>query len=191
MSDHLRDEAGITLIELLISIILLGIIIVPLTNAFIDGINSTTASQKRLSEARSPMFTNAYFAEDAQSSDAGEMKTAADTTTPTCGNNGTNVVSFAWSEGIAPGTVVQYGASYVLAPSGAKTVLKRNYCVNGSPSTIVVAPVLGGDAGCGAPACATVGPLDGTGHKRTVTLTASTPNGENTYFTLQGTRRAT
>ena len=54
MSDHLRDEAGITLIELLISIILLGIIIVPLTNAFIDGINSTTASQKRLSEARSP-----------------------------------------------------------------------------------------------------------------------------------------
>ena len=87
MSDHLRDEAGITLIELLISIILLGIIIVPLTNAFIDGINSTTASQKRLSEARSPMFTNAYFAEDAQSSDAGEMKTAADTTTPTCGTS--------------------------------------------------------------------------------------------------------
>jgi len=190
MSGHPRDEAGVTLIELLISVILLGIIIVPLTGAFIDGINSTTASQKRLSQSRSPMFTNAYFAEDAQSAEAGGVKTTADTTTPTCGGGGTNVVSFAWSEGTNPNPVLQYGASYVLAPSGAKTVLKRNYCGPGGTSTIVVAPDLGLDAGCGQPACVTVA-NDGTGHQRTVTLTASTPNGENTYFTLTGTRRAT
>jgi Tfp pilus assembly protein PilE len=182
MSDQPRDETGVTLIELLISVILLGIIIVPLTGAFIDGINSTTASQKRLSEARSPMFSNAYFAEDAQSADT--ITRASDSTTPTCGS-GTNVISFAWNEAGTP-----YSVSYVLGTNATNTVLKRNYCKPSGSSTIVVAPVLGGNGACGQPACADYA-LDATNHPRTVSLTATTPNGENSFFTLTGTRRAT
>jgi Tfp pilus assembly protein PilV len=186
MSDHLREESGITLIELLISIILLGIIIVPLTGAMIDGINSTTASQKRLSESRSPMFTNAYFAQDAQSASA-DANGVTYGGSFACGTGDVNVVSFSWSENGTP-----YSSSYVLVTTGGKTVLKRNYCVNNNANTIVVAPILGGDAGCGQPACAMTTSTDPrTSRPRTIQLTASTPNGESTFFTLTATRRAT
>src|SRR5262249_7260673 len=139
--------------------------------------------QKRLSESRSPMFTNAYFAEDAQSADPNGVTF---TSPPACGS-GTNVVSFAWNENGTP-----FSSSYVLGPdSSGSTVLKRNYCMNGTPHTIIVAPVLGANGSCGQPACASATNDPGTSRPRTITLTATTPNGENNFFTLQATRRAT
>jgi prepilin-type N-terminal cleavage/methylation domain-containing protein len=186
MSDP-RDDAGVTLIELMIAIVILGLIMVPLTGAIITGLRTTTESQKRLSESRSPLFTSAYFADDAQSADVNGITIGG---SPVCEpGSGTNVVSFAWNES---GT--QYSSSYVISGAGANTVLKRSYCRDGAPETIVAAPVLGDNLTCldgtQQPVCASVA-NDATGHPRIVTLTATTPNNENGFFTLTATRRAT
>jgi prepilin-type N-terminal cleavage/methylation domain-containing protein len=177
-----RDDAGFTLIELIIAIVILGIIIVPLTGAIIDGLTTTTNAQSRLSESRSPMFTSVWFADDAQSADSYSIPPSG----PSCGG-GTNVVSFTWTE-----NSTLYRASYSIAVAGAKKTLTRTFCSpNSSPQVVTVAPVLGANLGCGQPACASVTP-DSSNPVRAAafTLTATTPNNEN-YFTLSATRRAT
>jgi prepilin-type N-terminal cleavage/methylation domain-containing protein len=181
-----RDDAGFTLIELMISIVLLGIIIVPLTNAMISGLRITTEAQQRLSETRSPLFTSAYFADDAQSADATGIAIGA-AQIPSCGS-GTNVVSFDWIEHDQNGNpTIQYHASYAIATVGAQKTLTRSYCRgSGTPDVATVAPVLGANGSCGRPACAFV---DSPSLPRVLTLTATTPN--NGSFTLKATRRAT
>src|SRR4051794_23869428 len=114
-----RSEAGITLIELMIAVTLLGIIIVPLTTAMVTGLISTGEAASRLSESRSPLFASAYFADDAQSSDVNGVTVGG---AAACGG-GTNVVTFSWNETNA-GTNAQYAASYVT--TNGKLV--RNFC---------------------------------------------------------------
>src|SRR5947209_18963423 len=123
-----RSEAGFTLIELLISLVLLGIIIVPITGAMIDGLTATTDAQARLNESRSPLFSSAYFADDAQSADSTGVDVGG--SSPRCGS-GTSVVSFTWTEVPASGSPTQYSASYVIVAAGSGSALSRNFCQNG------------------------------------------------------------
>jgi len=177
-----RREAGITLIELMIAVTLLGIIIVPLTTAMVTGLISTGEAASRLSESRSPLFASAYFADDAQSSDVNGITVGG---TASCGG-GTNVVTFTWNETNA-GTNTQYVASY--ATSNGKLI--RSFCKNSVPvTTTTVAPVLGANLSCGRPACATVA-NDASGLPRTITLNVTTNPDTNKFFTLVATRRAT
>jgi prepilin-type N-terminal cleavage/methylation domain-containing protein len=189
-----RDDAGFTLIELLLAVVLLGIVIVPLTGAMINGFNTTTEAQSRLSETRSPMFSSVYFADDAQSVDQGGIQVGG--SSPACGS-GQNVVSFTWVETIGQ-TATQYRSSYAITP-GPKPTLTRTYCHGGSTDMITIAPVLGPNlAQCSRPACFSQ-QIDVNGKPRVLSLTASTcdpnanprcPNGQN-VFTLSATRRAT
>jgi len=132
-----RNDAGFTLIELLIAIVLLGIIIVPLTGAMIDGLTTSTEAQSRLSESRSPLFTSAYFADDAQSADVNGIQVGG--SSPACpSGGGNNVVSFTWVE-----NATQYRSSYIIQTAGAQSRLVRSYCHGGSTDVATVAPVLG------------------------------------------------
>jgi prepilin-type N-terminal cleavage/methylation domain-containing protein len=190
-----RRDDGFTLIELLIAIVLLGIIIVPITGAMIDGLTTTTEAQGRLSESRSPLFSSAYFADDAQSADSNGIQVGG--SSPACGS-GQNVVSFTWVEQNAGQTATQYRSSYAIQTSNGKPILTRSYCKSGSTDVSTIAPVLGANGSCGRPACATIA-FDSIGKPRVVSLNASTcdpsvtarcPNGANS-FTLSATRRAT
>src|SRR2546425_6392324 len=107
----LHREAGLTLMELMIAIVLLGIVIVALTGALTSGLTATTDAQERLAESRAPMFANAFFADDAQSSAIDGVIVGG---SPLCGS-GTNVVSFRWAEG---GTT--YTSSYTLQTAGSR-----------------------------------------------------------------------
>src|SRR5438876_982008 len=89
-----RSEAGVTLVELMISVVLLGIIIVPLTTAMVTGLITTGEARARLSQSRSPLFSSAYFADDAQSSDVNGITLGG---TAACGG-GSNIVTFSWLE---------------------------------------------------------------------------------------------
>lgn len=196
MSDR-RSEAGVTLIELMIAIMLLGVIIVPLTGAMITGLISTGEATARLSESRSSLFTSAFFADDVQSAEKGLIAVSG---TPSwqCGS-GTNVVTLGWAETTTPQTPTptspppQFRASYVLSTANGKPVLRRNYCGPNGTSTAKVAPVLTNtaptvtcsDVGGGTVACDL-----GTSAVRRIQLVAETPNAEN-YFTLIATRRST
>jgi prepilin-type N-terminal cleavage/methylation domain-containing protein len=193
-----RNESGFTLIELIIAVVILGIIIVPLTGAIIDGLNTTTEAQSRLSETRSPMFSSVFFADDAQSVDPGGIQVGG--SSPACpSGGGQNVVSFTWVEQNAGQSPAQYRSSYIIQTVGPKKTLVRTFCKGGSTDSITIAPVLGPDLSqCSRPACFSQ-QFDGTGKPRVLTLTASTcdtsgnarcPNGQN-MFTLSATRRAT
>jgi prepilin-type N-terminal cleavage/methylation domain-containing protein len=183
-----RNEDGMTLIELLISVVLLGIIIVPLTSAMITGLINTGDAQARLSESRSPLFTSTYFANDAQNADVNGISTAA---SPVCGS-GTNIVSFTWTE-----DTTQYSASYVKDTSGSTPVLKRYTCTGGtSTGSNTVAPVISGTptVQCSDAAGNSLSCTVGTAALRRIELdadTSSSPTAEIKFFKLVATRRAT
>jgi hypothetical protein len=61
------DDAGMTLTETLITIIIMSVIILPLTNAAIDLIRVTDDTQKRLDESHDQQIPAAFFAQDVQS----------------------------------------------------------------------------------------------------------------------------
>src|SRR5262245_52959102 len=167
-----RDDAGFTLIELIIAVVILGVIIVPLTGAIIDGLNTTTEAQSRLSETRSPMFSSVFFADDAQSVDPGGIQVGGSSPACTTGS-GQNVVSFTWLES-GSGAPTQYRSSYVIQTAGGKSTLVRNYCHGGSTDTITIAPVLGPALSqCSRQACFSQ-QFDGAGKPRILSLTAST-----------------
>jgi prepilin-type N-terminal cleavage/methylation domain-containing protein len=62
-----RDERGFTLIEVLVSVVILGIIIVPLGNALIGFFRNSADTTGRLSESHDLQIAAAYFAQDVQS----------------------------------------------------------------------------------------------------------------------------
>ena len=172
-----RGEAGLTLIELMIAVVLLGIIFVPLTEAMTTGLITTTEAQQRLAASRSPMFANAFFADDAQSAAIDGITTGG---SPVCGS-GTNVVSFSWTENGTP-----YSASYILQTSGGLRQLVRNYCSNGGgaqPATLAIS------LGSPDPFVLCLPGRGAASKPRTIVLTARKPNGD--VWQLQGTRRAT
>src|SRR4051812_28042629 len=61
------DEAGATLIELLVAIALLGVITVPLANIAVVYLRSSDATVARLAESSDAQLTNAYFGRDVAS----------------------------------------------------------------------------------------------------------------------------
>lgn len=61
-----RDDKGITLVELLVTITLLIIIIVPLTNAMIAYLRNTDAINDRLAASHDAQLAAAFFAQDVQ-----------------------------------------------------------------------------------------------------------------------------
>ena len=190
-----RSEAGFTLIELMIAVLLLGLIIVPLTGAMITGLISTGQATTRLSEARSPLFTSAFFADDVNSAERGLIAKGGAPSWQ-CGA-GSNVLSLGWAETTNPkeptSSPPPIRVSYVVGSKDGKPILRRNFCGPTSTSAATVAPVLTDDppdvkcfddanppneTDCAAP------------NVRRVQLVAATPNAEN-YFTLVATRRAT
>jgi prepilin-type N-terminal cleavage/methylation domain-containing protein len=62
-----RNDRGVTLTELLVAMVVLGIILVPLGNAVIQMIRVTDDTTRSLNESHDLQTAAAYFAEDVQS----------------------------------------------------------------------------------------------------------------------------
>jgi prepilin-type N-terminal cleavage/methylation domain-containing protein len=60
------DDAGFTLIELIITIFMLGVVIAPLTAVVILQLKNTDSTSARMSESHDAQLAGAYFAQDAQ-----------------------------------------------------------------------------------------------------------------------------
>lgn len=63
-------DTGFTLVELLISVALLGIVMVAITAAMLGAIGATTSTDVRLSESRDLRLATSYFATDAAGAQA-------------------------------------------------------------------------------------------------------------------------
>jgi len=61
-----RDDSGFTLVELLISIVILGIIAGPLAGVVLSYLKNTGATSARMSESHDAQMAAAYFAQDVQ-----------------------------------------------------------------------------------------------------------------------------
>ena len=67
--DRLRIEEGLTLVELIISLGVLGVIIVPLTSSFLIGLIESTSTRDRVADSSAAQAISAYLLTDVQSSD--------------------------------------------------------------------------------------------------------------------------
>lgn len=211
LSNRIRRDGGFTLVELLITVVILGVITLPLGNLVIEYFTSTTQTTARLAESHDAQIAAAYFAQDTASAgrrDANQLlQPSIWAGTPSgapydCGS-GTPVVLFAWDEfdstDISAGsTVIEVG--YVINTVGSERQLQRVYC--GGPGTAPVTTVLGHELDPGtAPSvvcllngsvqsCDLGGASTPTTVKLTLTMKDSADSG-NYEVTLTGQRRQT
>ncbi len=130
---RVRSEAGFTLVEMLMVVAVLGIIIVPLTNAMFVGFRTSDRTARVLvTSADRQMLTN-YLPPDALSATAATVDPAA---TGCLTADGTRVILLTWREW--DGSPTEYASDYRLVPTGTHTALVRNRCVLTSMAEQVV-----------------------------------------------------
>ena len=125
------SSLGFTLVELLVSITILGIIVAPLSIAFVTGLRFLGRSDQRFNDSRSALISASYFAGDVSGANV-----VVKNDTAACGG-GTALVSFDSSnasDGV--GGAVNSEVSYVVNTSDAKnTTLLRKACLAGGAAT--------------------------------------------------------
>jgi prepilin-type N-terminal cleavage/methylation domain-containing protein len=211
-----RDDRGLTLPELLIAIVILGVIIGPLTAALIVYVLNSDRTMARLSESNDVQIVSAYFAQDVQSTGirsavapftpAISMLTTWTVATPCDGRRPptgtalptTPILRLLWDEPGSPAVRVQ--VSYVVTDvtPGNERQLRRIECRGSppaNPAEVVVARNL--DQTVTRPqaavvSCAPAAACNITPVPRSVTLTLKLrhpTSGASTDVTLTGQRR--
>lgn len=134
-------DGGFTLIELLIAVVVLGIIIVPLTGAFMAGLATTRDTEARLAETVSAVFTSSFWAADVQSANGTIVKNGS-----ACDNSVPALVTFNWVDLVSATQTPTRSASYVAEPvtvyGEPMTRLVRISCSSMGTSRVTVAPRL-------------------------------------------------
>jgi prepilin-type N-terminal cleavage/methylation domain-containing protein len=138
------DDAGFTLIELVVAVVIMGIIFVPLADFFIQYLDTTNQTQQRLSDSHDLQLVAAYFSQDVANTGlrnqaAGQTAFATQQSVWTssisatfCGAKvaGTPILKLAWDdESVGAGAGSDTVDSVLYAVNGS--LLVRDYC-NGS-----------------------------------------------------------
>lgn len=129
------DGGGFTLIEVVVALVLLGIIIVPLTAAFIQGIRRTSEIDKRLGRSGDLQRISSWWTRDVGSVNPTginapdkECPDPAAATSP----SDTALLTFSWDDNTGDAGTPK-SASWVVEGSGADAKLVRRYCEGGAP----------------------------------------------------------
>lgn len=164
-----RDEAGFTLIELILAVAIVGIIAVPLAGVVIEYFKASVTTQTRINESHDQQFAAAYWQQDVASlgvrgftpTDLTDQfpvqqsvwTTAAPGGVPAgCASVPGAVVGFAWNEypmstdPTATWTGAQVSAAvYSAVQVGNQWQLQRTRCIPGqAATTITLSRVLAG-----------------------------------------------
>ena len=118
-----RDR-GMTLVELLITVTILGIIMSSLSFAIIAILRNEGPTKNRLSESKDITFLQAWIPNDLASATSRNVDPAYQPS-PTATLAGTNVLTIDRSDVMADGTATSYIVSYRYAPSGDEWQLRR------------------------------------------------------------------
>ena len=121
------QEAGFTLIEVMIVIVFVAVVIGGIAAAMITSFKNVAAVQSKVSDSHDAQVAASYFARDVQT--ATTLSTAP---TPLCGA-GTQILGLGWT---APSG--QVAVSYVSATVGGTAVLQRWFCGGGGQSTTTI-----------------------------------------------------
>jgi prepilin-type N-terminal cleavage/methylation domain-containing protein len=203
-----RGDAGFTLVELLLAIVVLGIIAVPLGDALISFFRNTTATSDRLAESHDAQISSAYFAQDVQSigvrdwsNPAGPYKigTSVETInaapkggTFPCGlsTDANAVVRMAWDDPTGASTRRTVIVSYVVRQVGTEKQLHRMRCDDGTSNPTSDLVLAHNVLSVGTPVL--TGPQAGIPQSISVTLTLKAPSDSGSLpVILFGQRRET
>jgi prepilin-type N-terminal cleavage/methylation domain-containing protein len=183
----LGDATGFTLVELLVTIAILGIIMTPLSAAFVLAIRTSEASNNRIANANDAEILTVFFPPDvhAAGDEAGDVAVGGAAGTTCSGIPNVAVLSGRGQE-TAAGSTSTWTSAYAVDATGPESWrLVRAHCVDGgAPETFTVAHNL---ASSSAASAATDG--------RRVTLTvqgAGTPDSPvGPTVEVSATRRST
>jgi prepilin-type N-terminal cleavage/methylation domain-containing protein len=202
-----RDDAGVTLVELLVAIVMLGIIAVPLGNALISFFRNTDATTDRLAESHDAQIASAYFGQDVQSigvrdwtNPAGpySMSASVETNAPPMGGtfpcglatDANAIIRMAWDDPTGASTRRTVIVSYVVRQVGTEKQLHRMRCDNGTSNPTADLVLAHNVQTVGAPVL--TGPVTGVPQSVSVTLTLKAPTDSGSLaVTLFGQRRQT
>lgn len=120
------NDAGLTLPELLITMVILGIIMVALAQAFIASVHNNQATSDRIGQSHDAQLVANYVVQDAQSASGTGVSTSDSST---CGASGTAIVRLTWTSVSSSLVSTTKNVNYVL--NGNKVT---RYACNGSGS---------------------------------------------------------
>ena len=200
----LRRDEGFTLIELLVAVVLIGVIMVPLSEVVISYLRNTDTTTARQVESHDQQIAAAYWQQDVSSigvrspydavTQSFPMQQSVNMSSPcTPPPPATQVVALAWNQYDSSGNPTTISVVYAL--DGTKTQLVRRHCTGSTvDSSDVLARALNPAT---APTVTCSGTCTGTGQNvpRSITLKFSVkdPSGKGQPYdvTLDGQRRQT
>lgn len=141
---RLQDSDGFTLIEMVISILILGVIMAPLTASYVLGLGTATSTAQAISNSTDAEAVATYLTPDVAS--ANTVSPADMTVGQTCSGGGTTILQFASKDLSVTGTPPTIYVSYVLVvdnsaasalhlPSGSVDRLDRVTCDSSGTQT--------------------------------------------------------
>lgn len=202
-----KDDSGVTLVELLVAIVLLGIILVPLGNALYSFLRNTNATSDRLAESHDAQIATAYFAQDVQSIGVRSWGTSpfsfvssvettgvtATTGTYQCGpaTDPNPVIRMAWDDPTGANNRALVKIVYVVRSVSGEQQLHRLRCDGASTTPTSDAVLAHNVSAVGTPVL--TGPQAGVPQSISVTLSLKGPanNGAAFDVILYGQRRQT
>jgi prepilin-type N-terminal cleavage/methylation domain-containing protein len=202
-----RDDAGFTLVELIVAIVLLGIIAVPLGSALISFFHNTNATTDRLAESHDAQIASAYFGQDVENigvrtwnlpSGPYALGTSVETNAPPksgtfpCGlaTDANAVIRMAWDDPTGASTLRKVTVSYVVRQVGTEKQLHRMRCDDGTANPTSDLVLAHNVLSVGTPVL--TGPVAGVPQSVSLTLTLKVPTDSGSLaVTLYGQRRQT
>jgi prepilin-type N-terminal cleavage/methylation domain-containing protein len=188
---NLRDDAGLTLIEVVITLLILSIIMGPIAAVTIIGLKTWTSSAATLSVSHDRQLLETYFGRDAASATAATLGK-----TGTCYTAGASAITMT-SKGQRQqdgSWASSYEADYAVVQVGTLPALVRYLCTNGgTPVTLTVAHSLK-TTGTAVTATCTPAPSNGICPLGTVaspvTLSVTVTDAAGVTYTLAAEQRA-
>ena len=171
------DEQGFTLVELILSIAILGVISTTIGVVGVVMFRTLNQTQARLDETRGPRFASVYWIPDVASTETVNPSTGL----TACGSGGTNLVTLRWIDDRTGTTAVTYAVTTV----GIERRMVRRLCTNNSSTavrTTVIAPSIatpGAAVTCGNGT--TYSGCDPDDLRKSLLLTLTPKNGGGTF----------
>jgi type II secretory pathway component PulJ len=183
-----RDDAGFTLVELLIVIVIEALIVGGLGSAFVLVMNNSTSVKDSLDRTEDARIAASYIISDARNS-SGPETSLSDTAScpdpsPPVSGTPTAVVRFNWNSTSSAGTTTPNIVNYVLVSN----VLLRRQCRSGTlvSDTAIAAKVTSVDVACAPTANCSGTPTTITA---TITETQDSNGGPAFQYSLTGAFR--